>query len=305
MISIGFFGECMVELSEKGMGYSGDTYNTALYLSRLDRSYQFSVSYISAIGTDKTSMRMLDSWRSEGIDIGDVLQFSDKNLGSYTITTDRQGERHFSYDRDHSAARDYFRPSVTPFEVSLASDKFDYVYLSGISLAILTKKHRERLLAALAEFKQRGGKIIFDNNFRPSLWGDDNPRDYYQKIMALTHIALLTDDDEYAIYGESQPHQILERCHQLHINEVVIKRGNLPCIVATSDEQMIEVEPRQIDQVIDTCAAGDSFAAGYLYQRLLDNQPAQAAEYGHQLAGEVIQHPGAIIPKNAMPTIAV
>ncbi len=52
---------------------------------------------------------------------------------------------------------------------------------------------------------------------------------------------------------------------------------------------------------VDTTAAGDSFAAGYLAARLRGEAPAAAARAGHRLAAVVITHPGAIIPREAMP----
>ena len=50
----------------------------------------------------------------------------------------------------------------------------------------------------------------------------------------------------------------------------------------------------------DTTAAGDSFAAAYLAARLHGATPAAAASAGHALAGVVVGHPGAIIPRSAM-----
>jgi 2-dehydro-3-deoxygluconokinase len=53
--------------------------------------------------------------------------------------------------------------------------------------------------------------------------------------------------------------------------------------------------------VVDTTAAGDSFGAAYLAARLSGSDPEQAAHAGHRLAGAVIRHRGAIIPREAMP----
>ena len=49
---------------------------------------------------------------------------------------------------------------------------------------------------------------------------------------------------------------------------------------------------------IDTTAAGDAFNAAYLTARLAGHPPAEAARAGHILAGEVIQHRGAIMPQD-------
>ncbi|XPE45845.1 PfkB family carbohydrate kinase [Shigella flexneri] len=54
------------------------------------------------------------------------------------------------------------------------------------------------------------------------------------------------------------------------------------------------------EKVIDTTAAGDSFSAGYFSVRLTGAAEA-AAQRGHLTASTVIQHRGAIIPRDAMP----
>lgn len=55
-----------------------------------------------------------------------------------------------------------------------------------------------------------------------------------------------------------------------------------------------------VAKVVDTTAAGDSFAAGYLGSRLQGLGQAEAAAFGNRLAARVIQHPGALIPREAM-----
>ena len=72
-------------------------------------------------------------------------------------------------------------------------------------------------------------------------------------------------------------------------------------LVVTPDgiDQMVAAKP--VARVVDTTAAGDSFAAAYLASRLRGTGPVAAAEAGHTLAGVVVGSPGAIIPRSAMP----
>ncbi len=58
-----------------------------------------------------------------------------------------------------------------------------------------------------------------------------------------------------------------------------------------------------IEKVVDTTSAGDAFNAGYLAARWQNYSPMDAARYGHALASIVIQHAGAIIPRDVMPKI--
>ena len=62
------------------------------------------------------------------------------------------------------------------------------------------------------------------------------------------------------------------------------------------------IRPAPVERVLDTTAAGDSFAAGYLAARLHGLGPVSAARAGHHLAGRVVGYPGALIPRSAMPT---
>jgi 2-dehydro-3-deoxygluconokinase len=60
------------------------------------------------------------------------------------------------------------------------------------------------------------------------------------------------------------------------------------------------VPTERVAKVVDTTAAGDSFAAGYLAVRLQGGSMADAARHGNRLAGRVIQHRGALIPQDVM-----
>jgi 2-dehydro-3-deoxygluconokinase len=74
------------------------------------------------------------------------------------------------------------------------------------------------------------------------------------------------------------------------------------CVVY-SEAKRIEVLPEAVVQPVDTTAAGDSFNAGYLAGRIGGGSTTEAARAGHRLAGVVIQWPGAVIPRHAMPAL--
>ncbi|WP_070968853.1 sugar kinase [Vibrio sonorensis] len=301
---VAIIGECMVELTKVDgklkQGFGGDTLNTAVYLSRLTRDHGVDTRYITGLGRDPFSADMLRSWQEEGINTQSVHRSKDKLPGLYAIETDASGERQFFYWRNMSAAR-FWLEEACPDQVADELTDCQLIYLSGISLAILPEASRRKLFALLAECRQKGCVIAFDNNYRPALW--DCPataQSNYREMLALTDIAFLTFDDDKLLWGDEREQQSIVRAQILGVKEVVVKRGAEPCYIALGDN-LSEVAAQTVENVVDTTAAGDSFSAGYLAKRLLGGTVEQAGQSGHSLAANVIQHRGAIIPQSAMP----
>ncbi|MBL5886381.1 2-dehydro-3-deoxygluconokinase [Lelliottia aquatilis] len=304
---IAVIGECMIELSQKGAevsrGFGGDTLNTSVYIARQVAPEALAVNYVTALGTDSFSQQMLEAWQSENVGTALIQRMENRLPGLYYIETDSTGERTFYYWRNEAAAK-FWLESENSAAICEELATFDYLYLSGISLAILSPSSREKLLSLLHECRANGGKVIFDNNYRPRLWASrEETQQVYQQMLHCTDIAFLTLDDEDALWGEKPVEEVIARTHQAGVNEVVIKRGADSCLVSVNGEAVVDVPAVKLakEKVVDTTAAGDSFSAGYLAVRLTGGTPAEAAKRGHLTASTVIQYRGAIIPREAMP----
>lgn len=297
---IALFGECMIELrgdvpGTMVRGFGGDTLNTAIYLARADSADALQVCYATALGMDAYSDDMLTQWAEEGIDTSLVDRLDGRLPGLYMIDVDSQGERRFSYWRKDSAATAYFDAASTPLEAS--ADGLDGFYFSGISLAILSPAARQRVFAVAARVTQCGGRVIFDNNYRPNLWPDVTvARQCFDQAFALADIALVTLDDEMQRHPELDAEQAVARCVASDASEVVIKRGGLPTILHTKGVAT-EIPTVKVARVVDTTAAGDSFAGAYLASRFGGASAVQSVQAGNAVAALVIQHQGAIVPK--------
>ena len=304
---IAVIGACMIELSQKGAevsrGFGGDTLNTSVYIARQVDADALAVNYVTALGTDNFSQQMLDAWQSENVDTSLTQRMENRLPGLYYIETDSSGERTFYYWRNEAAAK-FWLESDSAAQICEELANFDYLYLSGISLAILSQSSREKLLSLLRECRANGGKVIFDNNYRPRLWASrEETQQVYTQMLQCTDIAFLTLDDEDALWGEKPADEVIARTHAAGVAEVVIKRGADSCLVSVAGEAVVEVPAVKLakEKVIDTTAAGDSFSAGYLAVRLTGGTPEAAAQRGHLTASTVIQYRGAIIPREAMP----
>ena len=300
---VAIVGECMLELQGEAFGamnqgFGGDTLNTAVYLARLGGGHGVQVEYATGLGEDSFSEGLLTRWRAERVGVSLVRRVPGRMPGLYLIEVDAAGERRFSYWRDHSAARAYFDGEPSPLEAH-AGD-FDVLYLSGISLAILPPAGRERLLALMGAMRARGAVVAFDNNFRPRLWaGLAEAQAVFRRAFAQATLAFVTADDHQALMGLPTLDDGIAAARALPTPELLIKRGSAATLVR-SNGRWAEAPTEPVPRVVDTTAAGDSFAAGYLSRRLAGAAAVDAARFGNRVAARVIQHRGALIAPEAM-----
>ncbi len=302
MKKIACIGECMIELFEDAASgpetmrrtYGGDTLNSAVYLARELAGAEAAVHYVTVLGDDPYSAEMLAGWAAEGIDTGLTERLPGALPGLYMIRVDERGEREFLYWRDRAAARRLFATEGAGRTLAALAE-FDWLYFSGISLAILGAAGRGKLMDICATVRKRGGQVAFDSNFRPRLWPDrQEARDVISQAWRHASVALPTFEDEAALFGDETPAATVARLRDAGCSEIVVKCGADPCIVAANGE-MSAVGAVRVSEVVDSTAAGDSFNAAYIAARIAGRPPDEAAKAGHILASKVIGHRGAII----------
>ncbi|WP_103256516.1 sugar kinase [Tabrizicola aquatica] len=296
MTRIVSIGECMVELAPAGdghfaLGYAGDTFNTAWYLRRLLPA-DVAVDYLSAVGQDAVSDRMLGFMAAEWIGTAHVRRVPGRSVGLYLIQVDK-GERSFAYWRSTSAARGL---ADDPAALAAGLSGVRLAYLSGITLAILAPDARSTLLSALRMARAAGTVVAFDPNIRPALWPDANQmRDALTEGAGLADITLPSFEDEARHFGDPTPQATAERYAALGAGLVVVKDASRPVLALQAGTLTHHPLPAPVAAPVDTTAAGDSFNAGLL-SGWLDGAPlAQAVAAGASLAARVIAAPGALV----------
>lgn len=286
-------GEVMIELTEAGpvtarLGVAGDTYNSAVYLKRL-LGDAASVDYVTALGTDAFSDRILSEMTRHGIGTRAIERRDTKTPGLYAISTDQTGERSFAYWRSDSAARTLFAAPCTVTLDHLAD--YDLVVLSGITLAILPPDMRAALASALAD---QPTLVAYDSNHRPKLWETAAAAiEWNTTFWGLADIALPSVDDEMAIHGDASEADVLNRLQSSGATFGALKRGPIGPLDLSGSTPEQTFEPAT--QVIDTTAAGDSFNAGFIAALIQGAPMADALQSGHRLAAHVIGQKGAIV----------
>lgn len=271
-------------------GFAGDAYNTAIYLKR--SAPELEVAFLTATGDESLSNAMVETWRSEGISDRLVFRIPGERPALYLIETNAKGDRKFHYWRSETPAKEWLRLLLAAGGAELLN-KSDLIYVSGISLAILSYADRQAAIDLLGSVKT---KVAFDPNIRPALWKSmDEARHTFEAMVKIAAIVLPSRQDYQLMYGMDDPQQQIEFTATLTEAEIALTCDEDGCRLRVGDE--IIALPTQAVKVVDTSGAGDSFNGAYLAARLKGRDPRDAVKDGLALAAKVVAQPGAIIPK--------
>ena len=290
-------GECMVELSPAGPDlmarrFAGDAYNTAVYFKRA--APEAEVQFLTVTGADPMSLAMRAAWRAEGIDNALAFTLPGRRPALYLIETDATGDRQFHYWRGESAARAWLQQLQAAGGAAVLAEA-DLIYVSGISLAILTPEDRAEALALLQGVSDAGGRIAFDPNLRPALWPSlEAAREAFEAAVRFADILLPSRQDIETLYGEKGSTAQLRLLTALGAREIALTAEGDDALIF--DGQVHALTPPKA-QVVDTSGGGDSFNGAYLAARLHGASAAEAGVRGLALAARVVEQPGALIAR--------
>ena len=171
----------------------------------------------------------------------------------------------------------------------------DALFFSGISIAILSAEDLAELWVIISQLRTQGTRIIFDPNYRPTLWTSLNEtRTAYATAFELADIALPGVDDHMVLYNAKNAEDVADFLEQFSIKEIIIKNGSQGMLLSVDGiRTYVDVDP--VKNVVDTTSAGDAFNGAYLSARLLGRTAEQAANFAAKASACVIQHKGAIV----------
>jgi len=292
-------GEALIELTRGPDGAftaacAGDTFNTAVYLARAGLSVRFA----SAVGDDPYSDSIAALASAEGLGADLILRVPGR-LPALSLVDHGRSARVSRVWGEGAPARELFElPDWMRIAQSLVAARL--IFFSGITLSLYSNNGLGRFFAALEVARQQGAKIAFDGNFRPAGWKGNlaRTRTVFMEALKRVDIALPTFDDETVLWGDPSPESTVARLQAFGVGEIVVKNGPNSALVAASGALEFVPVP-EILVPVDPTAAGDGFNAGYLAARLSGSAPAQAAGAAHRLAGDIISHPGALLPRSA------
>lgn len=160
--------------------------------------------------------------------------------------------------------------------------KVDVVHFCGISLA-MNNNVRHLMKTFAKAVKENGGIVVFDCNYRPSLWGEDGyikAKPHYEEMLHLADIVMMNEKDAMSILGLKTEKN--DRSEQLkELIPYVAKTYNISVIAGThrlinSDNthsligfifknQTFVFSKTLTFSVFDRIGAGDAYTSGIVH----------------------------------------
>ncbi|WP_157014023.1 aminoimidazole riboside kinase, partial [Aeromonas rivuli] len=189
-------GDAVVDLIPEGeLHYlkcpGGAPANVAVGVARLGGESAF----IGRVGADPFGRFMADTLVAEGVDIRHLTQDPAHRTSTVLVELDEAGERSFTF---------MVRPSADQFLEPADLPRFEAgQWLLSCSIALANEPVRSSCLQAMAAIKAVGGRVCFDPNLRPEVWG--NPAEMLPQVsaaIALADVVKLSVEELQLLSGE-------------------------------------------------------------------------------------------------------
>lgn len=164
------------------------------------------------------------------------------------------------------------------------------VHLTGITLA-LSETARRTVVEVAHRARERGIPVIFDPNYRPSLWsGPDEAAAAFEEVLGFVDWYLCGLEEGNLLWGTSDEMALFEALSKKGFRAVV-RVGRKGALVRDK-AAVTMVAPDRLEQVRDEVGAGDAFAAGFAYGLLNEWQPIDCVRAGNTIAARALRGTG-------------
>lgn len=284
---IAAFGEVMMRLQVPGYeslaqasslkySFSGTGVNIASALARFGHSgYLVSTLPYNSIG--EAAMAYL---RKLGIQTP-FLSRGGKYVGMYFLENGF-GARPSRVTYSDRLGSSFNTSAPDTYDFSSIAKEIDIAHFCGITLA-MNDSVRDQMKAFAREVKKNGGTVVFDCNFRPTLWGADGyaiATPHYEEMLGLADIVMMNEKDALFTLGmETQEVEQLAQLQEL-IPKVAEKYG-IAVVAGTHrlvnrdnthslrgymyKEGAFEFSKMLTFSVYDRIGAGDAYASGIIH----------------------------------------
>ena len=269
-------GDLIEQSTSLNMDFAGAEANIIADLALLGHP----TSFISALPNNPVGRAANQFLQKFRIDTNDMI-WDDGRVGAYYIEhgVAIRGTR-VTYDRANSSVAN------TELSSEIWSKIFNqasYFILTGITPA-LSETCRENIQRALTAAKEQGVKVVFDLNYRRTLWSMQEARNSFEKILPYVDILIANKGAAFDVFDVQTIKVEDYKTMAIATQQAAIalsEKGDFDCIAMTMRLQntaednvlggMIQIGQEQTfsqpipSKIIDRLGGGDAFAAGIIH----------------------------------------
>ncbi|HIQ77276.1 MAG TPA: carbohydrate kinase [Candidatus Faecousia excrementipullorum] len=265
MTDITAVGEILIDLTQNGVNHQGIPQfaanpggapaNLAVAAARLGAA----TAFIGKVGNDSFGAFLRKTLSDNRVDVSGMVTDPVQPTTLAVVALDAQGERNFSFYRNHSAD-----VNLEPGEISseqLANTRI--LHFGSVSLT--ADPARSATLATVRSAREQGAIISYDPNYRESLWPDrETAVEWMLQPLPLVDVLKVSDEELPLLAGTGDLEEGTRILAEQGIRLVLVTLG--PDGAFYRFQEKTGCVPGVKCRVGDTNGAGDTFFGAALAQ---------------------------------------
>lgn len=267
---------------------------TGVNVTSLLSQFGYDTSLISAVPDNAIGTAAIGAIRRLGIHSDFVIKNND-NLGMYFLEQGF-GNRPSNVTYTNRQQSSFNTTDISKYNIFQSLEGIDVLHICGISLA-MNDLTQNNILTIVKIAKEKNIQIVFDCNFRPSLWGDNGnqrAKPYYESILKEADIVLMSEKDaintlDLTTTKETKEEQ-LEELLPIVANkfDINIVAGTIRTIQGSNqnnikgylfkDKRMYYSKAFEVD-ILDRIGTGDAYTCGVMHGELSNMDPQEIVSF--------------------------
>lgn len=248
---------------------------TSFYFAYAINQLPKDVSFSLVTSMDPTETEPAEKMRQAGIDV--TLNASRNTVFFENIYGENQNER-----------KQRVLAKADPFTIEQLEHVDAKVYHLGSLLS-------DDFSNEVVEYLAKKGKVSIDVQGYLREVRDEKvyPIDWKDKLKVLknTYYLKVNEIEMETITGLKDAHEAAKLLHSWGVTEVIITLGSEGSLIYVNDT-FYEIPAYAPHEVVDATGCGDTYSAGYLYQRTLGATPTEAGKFAAAMCTIKLEHNG-------------
>lgn len=248
---------------------------TSFYFAYAINQLPNDVSFSLVTSMDPTETEPAEKMRQAGIDV--TLNASRNTVFFENIYGENQNER-----------KQRVLAKADPFTIEQLEHVDAKVYHLGSLLS-------DDFSNEVVEYLAKKGKVSIDVQGYLREVRDEKvyPIDWKDKLKVLknTYYLKVNETEMETITGLKDAHEAAKLLHSWGVTEVIITLGSEGSLIYV-DDTFYEIPAYAPHEVVDATGCGDTYSAGYLYQRTLGATPTEAGKFAAAMCTIKLEHNG-------------